>query len=40
VGPARWIKDDIEYGGCGRKQYREENLDDQAEIFFLEDENR
>jgi hypothetical protein len=26
--------------GCGRKQYRGENLDDQAEIFFLEDEYR
>jgi hypothetical protein len=25
---------------CGRKQYREENLDDQDRIFFLEDKFR
>jgi hypothetical protein len=26
--------------GCGRKQYREENLDDQTEILLLEDKYR
>ena len=36
-----WYRErDIEYDGCGKTEYREENLADQDKIFFLEDENR
>jgi hypothetical protein len=31
---------DIEDDECGRIGYREENLDDQDKIFFLDEENR
>ena len=42
-GPAdgRWyIVGDIKDDGCEEIEYRGENLDDHAEIFFLEDENK
>ena len=31
---------DIEYDGCGETGYRVNNLDDQAEIFFIKDDFR
>ena len=42
-GPAdgRWyIVGDIKDDGCEEIEYRGENLDDYAEIFFLEDGNK